>query len=149
MPSQSALSVDEKSKILTATAARIYFAHPRPNKWSYGGLQGALIFLRDNSKDAFMRLVDLMETRSVIWEHELCEAFEYHQDRAFFHSFAGDKCMVGFVFADEKDAKTFYKKVTNRKADNEKESFKGGRINKSMISGPIAGSFCACCTHGL
>jgi Wiskott-Aldrich syndrome protein len=25
--------------------------------------------------------------------------------------------MIGFVFADEKDAKTFYKKVTTRKAD--------------------------------
>ncbi|KAG1889738.1 uncharacterized protein F5891DRAFT_1282780 [Suillus fuscotomentosus] len=93
-----------------------------------------------------LRLVDLTGTRGVIWEHELDEAFEYHQDRAFFHSFAGDKCMVGFVFADEKDAKTLYKKVTNRKADNvqpsssEKKSSKGGRTNKSMISGPIAGS---------
>jgi Wiskott-Aldrich syndrome protein len=145
MPSQSALSADEKSKvkstldsstqkILTATAARIYFAHPQPNKWSYGGLQGALAFTRDNSRDAFMlRLVDLSGTRGVIWEHELYEAFEYYQDRPFFHSFAGDvsvrlqfegnysllskKCMIGFVFADEKDAKTFYKKVTTRKAE--------------------------------
>ncbi|KAG1764267.1 hypothetical protein EV702DRAFT_923998, partial [Suillus placidus] len=160
MPSQSALSADEKSKVkstldnstqkvLTATAARIYFAHPQPNKWSYGGLQGALAFTRDNSKDAFIfRLVDLTGTRGVIWEHELYEAFEYHQDRPFFHSFAGDKCMIGFVFADEKDAKTFYKKVTTRKADKvkpssseKKKSAKGGRIDKSMISGPTTGSF--------
>lgn len=106
MPSQSALSVDEKSKvkstldestqkILTATAARIYFAHPQPNKWSYGGLQGALAFVRDNSKDAFMlRLVDLTGTRGVIWEHELYETFEYYQDRPFFHSFAGDVSVI-------------------------------------------------------
>ncbi|KAG1883872.1 actin regulatory protein [Suillus subluteus] len=160
MPSQSALSADEKSKvkstlenstqkIITATAARIYFAHPQPNKWSYGGLQGALAFTRDNSRDAFMlRLVDLTGTRGVIWEHELYEAFEYNQDRPFFHSFAGDKCMIGFVFADEKDAQTFYKKVTTRKAEKvksssseKKKSAKGGRIDKSMISGPAAGSF--------
>ncbi|KAG2126925.1 hypothetical protein DEU56DRAFT_891683 [Suillus clintonianus] len=160
MPSQSALSADEKSKvkstinestqkILTATVARIYFAHPQPNKWSYGGLQGALAFMRDSSKEAFiLRLVDLTGTRGVIWEHELYESFEYYQDRPFFHSFAGDKCMIGFVFADEKDAKTFYKKVTTRKADKvkpssseKKKSAKGGRIDKSMISGPTSGSF--------
>ncbi|KAG1732866.1 uncharacterized protein EDB91DRAFT_1348948 [Suillus paluster] len=162
MPSQSALSADEKSKvkstldnssqrIFTATAARIYFGHPQPNRWSYGGLQGALAFIRDDSKGAFiLRLVDLTGTRGVIWEHELYEAFEYNQDRPFFHSFAGDKCMIGFVFADEKDAKVFFKKVMNRKVDKvktssseKKKTAKGGRIDrsKSMIPGPTACSF--------
>jgi hypothetical protein len=144
MPSQSALSADEKSKvkstlenpsqkILTATPARIYFAYPQPNRWSYGGLQGALAFTHDSSKETFiMRLVDIIGTRGIVWEHELYEGFEYYQDRPFFHSFAGDvsvhwqfirnywlvpkECMIGVVFADEKDAKTFYKKVTTRKA---------------------------------
>jgi Wiskott-Aldrich syndrome protein len=102
MPSQSALSADEKSKvkstlanssqkILTATLARIYFAYPQPNQWSYGGLQGALAFTLDSSKQAFMlTLVDITGTRGVIWEHELYEGFDYNQDRPFFHSFAGD-----------------------------------------------------------
>lgn len=102
MPSQSALSAEEKSKvkstlektpqkILTATPARIYFAHPQPNHWSYSGLQGALAFTHDSSKEAFMmRLVDINGSRGVIWEHELYEGFDYHQDRPFFHSFAGD-----------------------------------------------------------
>ncbi|OAX43455.1 WH1-domain-containing protein, partial [Rhizopogon vinicolor AM-OR11-026] len=160
MPSQSALSADEKAKvkfalenssqkILTATPARIYFAYPQPNNWSYGGLQGALAFTHDSSKEAFMmRLVDITGTRGVVWEHELYDGFDYHQDRPFFHSFAGDKCMIGVVFADEKDAQTFYKKVTSRKADKvkssaekKKKSAKSGRIDKSMISGPTAGSF--------
>lgn len=102
MPSQSALSADEKSKlkstlanssqkILTATLARIYFAYPQPNQWSYGGLQGALAFTHDSSKQAFMMtMVDITGTRGVIWEHELYEGFDYNQDRPFFHSFAGD-----------------------------------------------------------
>lgn len=109
MPSQSALSADEKSKvkstlanssqkILTATVARIYFAYPQPNQWSYGGLQGALAFTLDSSKQAFMMtLVDIAGTRGVIWEHELYEGFEYNQDRPFFHSFAGDVSVVCIV----------------------------------------------------
>jgi len=106
MPTRSALSEDEKSKvkstltnssqnILTATPARIYFAYPQPNHWSYGGLQGALAFTRDNSKEAFiLKLVDLTGTRGVIWEHEFYEGLEYHKDRPFFHSFAGDVSSV-------------------------------------------------------
>lgn len=63
----------------------------------------------------------------------------YNQDRTFFHSFAGDvghrhclrsiiiveaaltlptfgmqECMIGFVFSDESEAASFYKKVSNR-----------------------------------
>ncbi|KAJ6551588.1 hypothetical protein B0H19DRAFT_1297135, partial [Mycena capillaripes] len=34
---------------------------------------------------------------------------------AFFHSFAADEYMIGFVFADEREAKTFWKKVTIKK----------------------------------
>ena len=101
MPVQSTLTADEKNKlkaaivptgkIQTAALARIYFAHPDPNSWSYGGLQGALAFVMDNNKNTFfLRMVDLVGTRGVIWEHELYEGFEYFQDRPFFHSFAGD-----------------------------------------------------------
>lgn len=102
MPAVSTLSEDDKNKvkaaipkssnkIQTAALARIYYAHPNPNEWSYSGLQGALALAQDTSRNAFyLRLVDLTGTRGVIWEHELYEGFEYFQDRPFFHSFAGD-----------------------------------------------------------
>ncbi|KAF9240050.1 hypothetical protein BU15DRAFT_46108 [Melanogaster broomeanus] len=161
MPAQSSLSPVEKAqvqsalqdsvnKIFTAAPARVYFAHPQPNKWSYGGLQGVLAFTYDKSKGVFvLKLVDCWGTRKVTWEHELYEGFEYFQDRPFFHSFAGDECMIGLVFSSEKDAKVFYKKVTNRKAEKGtpeqchrmKKAKKGGKIDKTMISGPQAGSF--------
>lgn len=101
MPSKS-LTPEEKAKvtsaiptsfnkIFVAVPARIYFAHPQRDKWSYGGLQGALAFTYDNSKDTFvLKLVDFAGTRGVIWQHELYDQFEYHKDRPFFHSFAGD-----------------------------------------------------------
>ena len=145
MPLTSALSAEEKvkvknsipaatSKILFATIARIYYAYPQPNKWSYAGLQGALAFVLDTKTNAtHFKLVDLDGTRGVIWEHELYSNLELYQDRPFFHSFAGDvgvhsspslpsldsiqqKCMVAFVYADEVDAKTFYKKVKNNRS---------------------------------
>jgi len=102
MPTQSTLNNDEKSKvktaipktsnkIFTAALARVYYAYPQPNRWSYGGLQGALAFTKDDSRNVFiLRLVDLNGTRGVIWEHELYEGFEYFQDRPFFHTFPGD-----------------------------------------------------------
>ncbi|KDQ53834.1 hypothetical protein JAAARDRAFT_136440, partial [Jaapia argillacea MUCL 33604] len=167
MPAQSTLTTEEKAKvksavptssnkIFTAGLARIYYAHPDPNQWAYAGLQGALVFLRDNNKNSsYFRMVDLNGTRGVIWEHELYDSLEYFQDRPFFHSFAGDECMIGFVFAEESEARTFYKKVTTKKNsarkstpaskakanEKKKKAGKGGKIDKSMISGPTAGSF--------
>lgn len=102
MPAQSTLTSDEKSKVKaaippnankihTAALARIYYAYPQPNDWSYAGLQGALAFVTDKSRNALlMKMVDLAGTRGIIWEHELYEGFEYFQDRPFFQSFAGD-----------------------------------------------------------
>lgn len=101
MPSKS-LSPEEKTKIsaaipnstnkiLAAVPARIYFAHPQRDKWSYSGLQGALVFTHDKSKDSFvLKLVDFSGTRGVIWHHELYSQFQYYNDRPFFHSFPGD-----------------------------------------------------------
>ena len=101
MPAQSTLSSDEKTKvkaavnspankIFTAALARIYYAYPKPDEWSYTGLQGALAFVKDTQGVFYLKLVDLAGTRGIIWEHELYEGFEYNQDRSFFHSFPGD-----------------------------------------------------------
>ncbi|KAH9177699.1 hypothetical protein EDB89DRAFT_1933996 [Lactarius sanguifluus] len=165
MPSSSSLSASEKShvklivppptKILAASLARIYFAHPDPSSWSYGGLQGALLLVADRARGAhFLNLVDLISNRGVIWEHEVYKGFEYYQDRPFFHSFAGDDCMIGIVFPAEGDARNFYKQVSNRKEikptakakaaaapAKKKNTAKGGSIDKSRISAPAVGSF--------
>ncbi|EIW55680.1 WH1-domain-containing protein, partial [Trametes versicolor FP-101664 SS1] len=164
MPAQSTLSNEEKTKvkaavnapankIFTAALARIYYAYPKPDEWSYTGLQGAIAFVRDTQGVLNLKLVDLAGTRGIIWEHELYEGFEYYSDRPYFHSFSGDDCMIGFVFADEGEAKAFHKKVTSKKVGNGSKaksgstkkkaakSSKGGKIDKAMISGPAAGSF--------
>ena len=108
MPLQSSMTADEKvkvkgvlsanNKILMATVARIYYAHPDPNSWSFSGKQGGLAFVKDKNNGLYyFRLVDLQGTTGILWEHELYEGFTLNEDRPFFHSFAGD--VRDFIFA--------------------------------------------------
>lgn len=87
------------NKILMATVARIYYAHPDPNAWTFSGNQGGLAFVQDKNDGLYyFRLVDLQGTRGVIWQHELYANFTLNEDRAFFHSFAGDVRLFPFYF---------------------------------------------------
>ena len=101
MPAQNILYKEEKAKVTSAipkgsnklwiaSLARIYYAYPNPNEWSYAGLQGGLAFAKNSQGSLSFKLVDLDGTRGVIWEHELYQNFDYFQDRPYFHSFPGD-----------------------------------------------------------
>lgn len=105
---QSSMSADEKArvknvlsadnKILMASVARIYYAHPDPNSWTFSGEQGGLAFVKDKTTGIYhFKLVDLQGTRGVIWEHELYEDFTLNEDRPFFHSFAGDVSKISLT----------------------------------------------------
>jgi Wiskott-Aldrich syndrome protein len=83
------------TKIYSAALARIYYTYPQPNKWSYTGLQGALVFTLDKSDGTFhFKIVDLEGTRGILWEHELYKDLEYNNESNFFHSFEGDVCLI-------------------------------------------------------
>ncbi|KAK1926970.1 actin regulatory protein [Papiliotrema laurentii] len=171
MPSHSILSADDKAKIkkaiptssstnkiVTAAVARVYQAHENASSWTYAGAEGALVFCADKAKGGlWFRIVDLGSYRGVIWEHELPNEIEYNQEKPFFHSWQGDACSIAFVFASEGEANDFYKKVANRSKyatkvkEDKKEKVEStptkkskktkGKIDKSLISGPSAGSF--------
>ncbi|WVR07356.1 hypothetical protein IAU60_004397 [Kwoniella sp. DSM 27419] len=170
MGASTTLSADDKAKvkkaiptssstnkIVTATVARVYKAKPGAQSWSYAGAEGALVFCADKAKGGlWFRVVDLSSYRGVIWEHELPNEIEYNQEKPFFHSWQGDTAQIAFVFASESEAHDFYKKVANRskyatkvkedkkekvKSTPTKSKKKGGKIDKSLISGPSAGSF--------
>ena len=101
MPSQSTITDDDKTKIksvvptkiMAGALVRIYYSYPQPDKWSYTGLQGALVFTFDNPAYHF-KLVDLEGNRGILWEHELYENLEYNSENEFFHSFEGDVSCV-------------------------------------------------------
>lgn len=62
----------------------------------------------------FFKLVDVIGNQGILWDQELYEEFEYHQDRTFFHSFEIADCIAGFSFSDEHEARNFYSKVEAR-----------------------------------
>jgi neural Wiskott-Aldrich syndrome protein len=63
--------------------------------------------------------------RGVIWDQEIYDTWSYNQDRTFFHTFETEDCLAGLSFVDEKEAKTFLKKMNDR----EKNASKATRAN--------------------
>ncbi|QSS54704.1 actin associated protein Wsp1 [Histoplasma capsulatum var. duboisii H88] len=112
------------NKILAVAVARLYVAHPNPQKWTYTGLQGAAVLANDLVGHTFwIKLVDVSPAgRGVVWDQEIYDGFSYNQDRTFFHTFELEECLAGLSFADEKEAKTFLKKVQEREKSASKET---------------------------
>ncbi|PLW14604.1 hypothetical protein PCANC_20418 [Puccinia coronata f. sp. avenae] len=160
MPSSSSFTASEKAiikhvlpsdhhKILAAGLCRIYYAYPDPNKWSYTGLSGALVFGRPTSGIAgsfWFKLIDLAGTRGTIWEHEVYEDgpgkpghghFGYHQERTFWHTFQGDDCMIAFVFVNEDEASAIHKKVISRSKHISKSSTKVKTAEPPVAPNPV------------
>lgn len=104
------------NKIQAVAVARLYVAHPDRNRWKYTGLQGAVVLSNDLIGNTFwLKLVDISPAnRGVIWDQEIYDTFAYNQDRTFFHSFELEQCLAGLSFIDEKEAKTFMKKMNER-----------------------------------
>ncbi|KAI8078031.1 uncharacterized protein B0P05DRAFT_470878, partial [Gilbertella persicaria] len=132
-------------KIYAATVARLYVAYPNPNKWAYSNIWGAVAFLKDKKKHSYyIRIIDLINHRGIIWEQELYDGFEVAKHTPFFFSFATDEYMAGLSFADEDDANIFYTKITTREitkssAKNKKKGITNdaiGKLDKSQIGLP-------------
>ena len=75
--------------------AKIYTsAERRPDAWEPFTKAGAILFLRDASRNdgIFLRLVDIEETgrTEVIWEHELYVQFRFQKATSYFYTFESD-----------------------------------------------------------
>ncbi|KAI1626575.1 hypothetical protein EDD37DRAFT_560498 [Exophiala viscosa] len=112
------------NKIQAVAVARLYVAHPNRNRWTNTGLQGAAVLCNDLVGNTFwIKLVDVSPAnRGVIWDQEIYDTFQYNQDRTFFHSFELEHCMAGLSFVDEKEARTFKKKMDEREKNASKQT---------------------------
>ena len=128
------------NKIQAVAVARLYVAHPNRNKWTYTGLQGAAVLSNDLVGNTFwLKLVDVSSSnKGVIWDQELYDTFQYNQDRTFFHSFEleNPECLAGLSFVDEKEAKTFMKKMNEREKNAHKNT-KAQAFGHGLSGGPI------------
>ncbi|KAK6457416.1 actin assembly factor [Scheffersomyces xylosifermentans] len=119
------------NKIIDATVARLYIAYPDPTKWVYTGLVGAIVLVDDLvGHTFFLKLVDIIGSRGVVWDQELYVNFDYNQDRKFFHTFEIEDCLVGLLFEDTNDAVHFHKRVTSRTKHASKQTVN----NKNAIA---------------
>ncbi|KAK9369421.1 hypothetical protein V1509DRAFT_652535 [Lipomyces kononenkoae] len=119
------------NKVIDAAVARLYIAYPDPNAWKFTGVSGAVALVNDLTGNTFfLKIVDIIGTRGVIWDQELYVDFQYNQDRAFFHTFELEECYAGLLFGDDTEAHHFLKKVQNK----EKYASKATLNNKNAIS---------------
>ncbi|KAL8732359.1 MAG: hypothetical protein Q9166_002757 [cf. Caloplaca sp. 2 TL-2023] len=128
------------NKIQAVAVARLYIAYPNKQRWVYTGLQGAAVLANDLVGNTFwIKLVDISSSnRGVIWDQEIYDPFYYNQDRTFFHSFELEECLGGLSFVDEKEAKTFKKKMDEREKNASKSTratpFQGLGLQASVSS---------------
>ncbi|KAK7208105.1 actin assembly factor [Myxozyma melibiosi] len=119
------------NKIVEATVARLYIAYPDPTAWTFTGIVGAVALVNDLTGNTFfLKIVDIIGNRGVIWDQELYVDFQYNQDRAFFHTFELEECYAGLLFADDSEAHSFLKKVQHK----EKYASKATIANKNAIA---------------
>ncbi|KAL3955076.1 hypothetical protein ACCO45_010639 [Purpureocillium lilacinum] len=103
----------QSNKIQAVAVARLYVAYPNRSKWTYTGLQGAVVLANDLVGHTYwLKMVDISPSgRGVIWDQEIFDTWHYNQDRTFFHTFELEECLAGLSFVDEKEAKQFKKKM--------------------------------------
>ncbi|KAI9817498.1 MAG: hypothetical protein M1827_001108 [Pycnora praestabilis] len=137
------------NKILAVAVARLYVAYPNRQRWTYTGLQGAAVLANDLVGNTFwIKMVDVSSSnRGVIWDQEIYEPFSYTQDRTFFHSFELEGSRAGLSFVDEKEAKTFKKKMDER----EKSASKNTKATPfgNSVGAPTGGNTTNGKSHGL
>ncbi|EAT85313.2 hypothetical protein SNOG_07847 [Parastagonospora nodorum SN15] len=123
------------NKIHAVAVAKLYIAYPDRHRWTYTGLQGAAVLANDLVGNTFwLKMVDISRgarrktddmqaaNRGVIWDQEIYDTFSYNQDRVFFHTFELEDCLAALSFADEKEAKTFKKKLDDREKNAHKNT---------------------------
>ncbi|EEB06683.2 WASp [Schizosaccharomyces japonicus yFS275] len=103
------------NKIIAASVARLYIAYPKSDSWTYTGLSGAIVLVYDSvGKCCWLKLVDLVSDGGVLWDQEVYEGFDFHQDRTFFYSFEIEGCLAALSFADEEEASKFHRKMVDK-----------------------------------
>ncbi|ODQ83106.1 hypothetical protein BABINDRAFT_159564 [Babjeviella inositovora NRRL Y-12698] len=130
------------NKIIDATVARLYIAYPG-DEWQFTGLSGAIVLMDDLVGNTFfLKMVDIIGSRGVMWDQELYVNFAYNQDRAFFHTFELEECFAGLLFEDSSDAAHFYKRVTNREKYGSKKTVGNKNaiaLKKSVVAEKVVG----------
>ncbi|KAF9879409.1 hypothetical protein CkaCkLH20_02952 [Colletotrichum karsti] len=137
----------QTNKIQAVAVARLYVAYPDPTRWTYTGIQGAIVLSNDLVGNTYwLKMVDISSAnRGVIWDQEIFDTWSYNQDRTYFHSFEIEECLAGLSFVDEKEAKQFKKKMDDREKNASRNTratpFGGAAQHTAHKHGLLGGLF--------
>jgi len=121
----------KRFQIMSTAVARLYFAFPDRNNWSYKHL-GAITVVYDNVGSYFLKLLDI-QNGEVKWEYPISKQLKYKEECNFFHSFYTDNFAGGLSFADEGEARNFFRCVNQYM--NQVQAPKGVKTT-NVISAP-------------
>eukprot|EP00731_Ephydatia_muelleri_P016684 Em0009g1108a len=95
------------------TVIQMFHANPNKTQWTKFST-GVVCFVKDNiQRSYYIRLLDLW-LKKVTYEQEIYDQFTYKKHSPCFHSFPGDKFMVGMNFADKDEAVLFSQAVDSK-----------------------------------
>ncbi|OUM58812.1 hypothetical protein PIROE2DRAFT_15834 [Piromyces sp. E2] len=124
----------KRFQVMCKAVARLYFAHPDRNNWSYVNL-GAITVVYDNAGAYFLKLIDIQRNGELLFEYPISKRLKYKGECSFFHSFYTDNFAAGLSFADENEANAFLRCVLQYM--NQVPVSRSSKTT-SIISGPIA-----------
>ncbi len=89
---------------------RLYYARQGESKWGYCGFGIATVHFNIEEYYCVLKVVDIQKG-IVLLEQETFEGFAMTKQDESFYSFEIDTGVIGYCFADDFDAFSFYKKV--------------------------------------
>jgi len=118
-----------KKEVLAVTVAQLHHASPDPRFWEKQ-TTGIIALIKDhNQRSYYIQFVNI-DTRQVTHSEELYLEFEYKTPSSYFHTFPGEKCMVGLNFCNDAEALKFKDEVNGVATRNKRRKEKINASNK-------------------
>jgi len=141
--------VNTPNRVEMCTAARLYVV--QESEWMFTGLTGAVALVHDEKFDTyFLRLIDL-DLRSVVWEQEFYDNFQYFKSTGWLHTLECDLYVAGLSFASVPESKIFWEALLQAKngggifAEGKKKDKDDGKHNMKakadMAKKKVKGAF--------
>lgn len=95
-----------QTALATAVIQLLMSCQPTHKEWQLYAT-GVMCFVKNNQKRSYYFTLFDFDQKKLIWTQEIYININYLQVEPLFHMFEADNCVVGFNFADEREAKNF------------------------------------------
>eukprot|EP00116_Pleurobrachia_bachei_P003889 sb/3464151/ len=95
-----------KQEVMACTVAQLFQAAPNPRVWTKKNTGVACVVKDHNQRSYFIHVVNI-DTHTVVHSEEFYLEMDYRTPYPYFHTFPGEKCMVGLNFCHDGEAQLF------------------------------------------